>query len=195
MRRHLFLATAAILTLTSTALVAQTVTHQTHGAAAARGAKVMGFDQDKTSHHFYLHEDGGAIDIGVKDPKDEAIIHAIRIHLQKVASDFSQGDFSMPHEIHPPAAHAADHRVMGHGATPPATHSGRGDMSALFVPGAAKLSQLKGELRYAFSPTARGGRVDIRTTHADALAALHEFLRFQITEHFTGDTKEITPRK
>jgi hypothetical protein len=28
---------------------------------------VMGFDLDKTAHHFYLYEDGGAIDIAVKD--------------------------------------------------------------------------------------------------------------------------------
>ena len=27
----------------------------------------MGFDQHKTAHHFYLLEDGGAIDIAVKE--------------------------------------------------------------------------------------------------------------------------------
>jgi len=31
-----------------------------------RGAAVMGFDQDKTAHHFYLYEEGGAIDIGIR---------------------------------------------------------------------------------------------------------------------------------
>jgi len=38
-----------------------------HRSMNERGAMVMGFDQDKTVHHFYLYNDGGAIDIAVKD--------------------------------------------------------------------------------------------------------------------------------
>jgi hypothetical protein len=32
-----------------------------------------------------------------------------------------------------------------------------------------------------------GGRVRIHTSNARAVQAIHEFLRFQITEHQTGD--------
>jgi len=32
-----------------------------------RGAEVMGFDQENTSHHFLLYPDGGAIDVAVND--------------------------------------------------------------------------------------------------------------------------------
>ena len=40
--------------------------------------------------------------------------------------------------------------------------------------------------RYEELPT--GGRVRITTTDADALAAVHSFLRFQVEEHKTGDS-------
>ena len=36
----------------------QTPSHQ-------HAASVMGFDQDRTTHHFWLFPDGGAIDVGV----------------------------------------------------------------------------------------------------------------------------------
>ena len=32
-----------------------------------RGAMVMGFDQARTTHHFLLFNDGGAIDVSVND--------------------------------------------------------------------------------------------------------------------------------
>ena len=35
--------------------------------------------------------------------------------------------------------------------------------------------------------TAKGGRVDIVTSDPAALAAVHQFLKFQIAEHKTGD--------
>ena len=43
-----------------------------------RGAHVMGFDQSKTTHHFFLYEDGGSIDVSVKDqPHDNP--HLLRL--------------------------------------------------------------------------------------------------------------------
>jgi hypothetical protein len=41
----------------------------------------MGFDREKTTHHFYLHTDGGAIGVPSKDPSDKADLQAIRAHL------------------------------------------------------------------------------------------------------------------
>ena len=43
-----------------------------------RGAEVMGFDQEKTTHHFYLYADGGAIDVSVKGATDRTDLDAIR---------------------------------------------------------------------------------------------------------------------
>jgi len=71
-----------------------------HQTMNDRGAMVMGFDQDKTAHHFYLYEDGGAIDIAVKDPADTKNRDAIRAHLPHIAMMFGTGDFDAPMLVH-----------------------------------------------------------------------------------------------
>jgi len=60
----------------SSVILAFALAQSQHHAAA-----VMGFDQDKTTHHFYLFEDGGAIDVSVKDSADAKNRDAIRGHL------------------------------------------------------------------------------------------------------------------
>jgi hypothetical protein len=58
-------------------------------------------------------------------------------------------------------------------------------------PGVAVMKRLRGQIRYEFEPTERGGRVRIRTENSEALVAIHEFLRYQIRDHRTGDSGEI----
>ena len=41
-----------------------------HRDMLTRGAQAMGFDQERTVHHFLLYEDGGAIDVTVKETSD-----------------------------------------------------------------------------------------------------------------------------
>jgi hypothetical protein len=120
----------------------------------ARGDKAMGFDQAATTHHFFLHEDGGVIQVTVKDPRDKANLEAIRAHLPHIARMFAAGDFSMPHFIHEEN-----------------------------VPGAAAMTQLGDEIAYAYEEIQGGGRLRITTRHVRALSAAHEFLRYQITDH------------
>jgi hypothetical protein len=158
------LAATALALALSTPLLAQ----QTAGTAQhldARGKHVMGFDQQKTAHHFRLYEDGGAIEVGVKDTADAENLKAIRAHLPHIATMFADGQFDAPMLVH-------DTRN---------------------VPGAADLARLKSRLHYNFVETPAGGRVDIVTTDKEALAAVHAFLRFQITDHQTGDP--VTPAK
>jgi hypothetical protein len=155
--RYLIPATLALL-LTAT-LSAQDP-HLKH-----RGAAAMGFDQDKTAHHFLLFEDGGAIDVSVKDASDTTNRDAIRAHLPHIAEMFGAGNFDAPMFVH-------DTRT---------------------VPGVAALAAMKSSLKYTYSETPRGGRVDIVSTNAEAVKAVHQFLRFQITDHKTGDP--LTPRK
>jgi len=155
--------------LATTALLsAQTpATPGAHGSMHMRGEEAMGFDLEKTTHHFYLYEDGGAIEISVKEAADRANRDAIRAHLPHIAKMFGAGDFSTPHFIH------------------------GGD-----VPGAADLTKLKDKLAFEYRETARGGRVEVTTRDANALKALHAFLRYQITEHKTGDTFDLSkPRR
>jgi hypothetical protein len=133
----------------------------------ARGAAVMGFDQHKTAHHFYLHDDGGAIDIAVKSASDTADRDAIRAHLPHIAQMFGDGNFEAPMLIH----------------------------DSKNVPGTAAMTKLKGKITYKYTETPGGGRVDITTSDPAGVAAVHEFLRYQIAEHKTGDPKTVTKRK
>jgi hypothetical protein len=137
-----------------------------HRAMNERGAMVMGFDQEKTIHHFHLYDDGGAIDIAVKEASDTKNLDAIRAHLPHIAAMFGAGNFGAPMLIHDSGA----------------------------VPGADILKERKDEIRYNYVQTAMGGRVDITTADPAALAALHDFLRYQIVEHRTNDPVKITTR-
>ena len=62
------------------------------------------------------------------------------------------------------------------------------------VPGTDAMAKAKTAITYAYKETARGGRVDITTTNPAALAAVHEFLKFQIADHKTGDSLEVRKR-
>jgi len=130
-----------------------------------RGAHVMGFDQNKTTHHFLLYDDGGSIDVSVKDPSDTADRDAIRSHLPHIAAMFAAGNFDAPMLVH--------------------------DTN---VPGTSEMATMKDRLSYRFIETPNGGRVDIQTRDPDALAAVHKFLRFQISDHRTGDSTAIRKR-
>jgi hypothetical protein len=97
----------AILVLAS-AIQAQQANTQTpeqqHAEMMKRGDAGMGFSQDKTTHHFLLLKGGGAIQVNVNDPKDDATRSHIRMHLSHVAEMFSAGNFDVPMFIHDKAA-------------------------------------------------------------------------------------------
>jgi hypothetical protein len=131
------------------------------------GAMVMGFDQAAAAHHFYVFADGGRIAIDVKSTRDTTNRGAIRAHLAHTATMFGNGDFEAPMLVH-----------------------GTKD-----VPGIGVLAARHEKIAYRYAETAAGGRVDIVTTDAAALAALHDFLRYQIREHKTGDALKIVPRR
>jgi hypothetical protein len=141
-------------------------TQDPHQPMNDRAAMVMGFDQARTSHHFLLYEDGGAIDVTVKDPTDTADRDAIRSHLPHIAMMFGQGNFDAPMLVH----------------------------ATTDVPGIRTLAARKDQLRYSYRETPTGGRVEIVTTDHAALTALHAFLKYQIKEHQTGDPGTITKR-
>jgi hypothetical protein len=58
-------------------------------------------------------------------------------------------------------------------------------------PGGADMQRLRGKITYSIEETAAGGRVIIATADKEALAAVHNFLRFQIKEHKTDDPTEL----
>jgi hypothetical protein len=140
--------------------------HAAH--AAKRQAEVghrhehtTGVPGDGTRHHFLLAEDGGSIRLGVEDEAHTAAREAVREHLRAIARAFAEGDFSMPTAIHD--------RVP---------------------PGVDVMKARRDAIRYAYADTPAGGVVTIATDDAGAVAAVHEFLRFQIRDHGTGDPTE-----
>lgn len=123
-----------------------------------RGAIAMGFDQQATEHQFSLADDGGSIEVSVKDPGDTKNLSAIRSHLKEITSSFKQGDFGKPLQTH-----------------------------AELPPGADDMKARKDAIDYTYEETALGARVRIRTSDPEALKAVHSFLSYQIHEHRTGE--------
>lgn len=128
-----------------------------------RGDHVMGFSHDKATHHFLLYSDGGAIEVQANAAEDTATRDEIRMHFGHIAKMFAAGDFSSP--------------MLIHSQNPP---------------GVETMKRLRETLQYKLENTERGARIRITTKNADAVAAVHEFLRFQIKDHQTGDSGEVT---
>lgn len=127
-----------------------------------RGDEVMGFSHSKTTHHFRLIEDGGRIEVEANEASDVESKEQIRQHLKEIAEAFAEGRFDAPRKIH--------------GQTPP---------------GVELMEEMKESINYQFEPTESGGRVRITTSDPGALQAVHEFLRFQIQDHQTGDHLDV----
>ena len=58
-------------------------------------------------------------------------------------------------------------------------------------PGVPEMQRMKGDLSYKYVETDRGGKVLISAANPETLKAVHEFLRFQIEEHQTGDAEAV----
>jgi hypothetical protein len=53
------------------------------------------------------------------------------------------------------------------------------------------MKRLSGKIQYTYAETPTGARVVIKTADPSALDAIHDFLRYQIREHETGDPETI----
>ena len=136
--------------------------HAKHTAVDERGDRVMGFSHEKTKHSFKLHDDGGAVEVRANDEADAESIEAIRAHLKEIAKEFTAANFAKPKEIH-------DREPDG-------------------VP---VMKELGSRVTYTYEKIERGGRVRIRTAERRGVEAVHQFLKFQIDDHRTGDSKHL----
>jgi len=127
------------------------------------GDEAMGFPHEKTTHHFRLYSDGGAVEVTANDKNDSSNVEAIRSHLTHIVTMFSNGDFSLP--------------VFIHDRVPP---------------GVPVMKEKRLEIAYTFETLSVGGRVRIKTSNPRALEAVHNFLRFQIQDHHTRDSEDIS---
>ena len=125
-------------------------------AMQARGKMAMGVDQYSSWHRFDPLADGGRI-VLQSDAADTAGTVTIRAHLKDIAARFAAGDFAIPGFVH-----------------------------AQRVPGTPVMAAKRAAIRYVFHPLPGGGEVRIVTRDSAAVAAVHEFLAFQRTEHHVG---------
>ena len=132
-----------------------------HGAVERQHDHATGIPQGVAVHRFLLSPEGGSIRLEVKDASAPAERERVRAHLRTVARAFQTGDFTLPMAIH--------------GQVPP---------------GVPVMKERRTAIRYSYAPTERGGLVTIATKDARALDAVHQFLRFQIADHGTGDPTE-----
>ena len=120
----------------------------------ARGATVMPFDQQRTTHVFHSTSTGGVQSVVAKDRADLKQIVLVRAHLRKEASRFAVGDFTDPMAIH-----------------------------GMKMPGLDTLRHGAGRVRVAYSTIARGAQISYTTTEPSLVAALHEWFDAQLMDH------------
>ena len=119
-----------------------------------RGALVMPFDLEATTHIFAPTEDGGLQTLVADDPADEEQIALIRSHLRDEVAAFKQGDYGDPATIH------------GH------------DM-----PGLSVLESSTDKLMISYRDLPGGGEVTYRSTDATVIQALHDWFQAQLMDH------------
>jgi hypothetical protein len=155
-----------VATLLATPDAGSPATHSHSADHAAgvdhRGDQGMGFSHRTTAHHFTLTGDGGIISADALDPADTATRDSIRGHFGHIAHAFSSGDFDLPMFIHD-----------------------------RMPPGAEAMKRLRAKISYRKEDTPQGARMVVKTGNPEALAAVHDFLRFQIADHRTGDSTDV----
>jgi hypothetical protein len=160
--------TATLLLAAQHPAMPQGMSHEEHlkqmekdKALKKRGVDAMGFDQEATTHHFKLTPNGGAIEVTANNATGSTVVADVRSHLRSIASEFLSGNFDKPFQTH--------------GEVPP---------------GVAGMQNSR-VISYKYEDLPSGGAVRIQTSDARALEAVHEFLRYQITEHRTGDPLDV----
>ena len=82
--------------------------------------------------------------------------------MKEIAADFTSGNFTKPEEI----------------------HAGMPD-------GVDVMTELGAAVAYRYEELENGARVRIVTKDARGIDAVHRFLRFQISDHHTGDPANV----
>ena len=125
-----------------------------YAAMQERGKMVMGVDQYTSAHVFEDLPDGGRVVLERDDTTDTGGVAAIRLHLRDIATAFRAGDFTKPFQVH-----------------------------AQIVPGTALMRAHRAAVEYEVIERPRGGEVRMRSSDPAAVAAIHEFLAFQRSDH------------
>jgi hypothetical protein len=159
-RRALLLAAAATAALSSGCADDSVATTPTSAAAsrqaevAERGASVMPFDLERTTHHFTKTGAGGVQTVVADDPTDTNQITLIRQHLTAEVDRFRRGDFTDPGRIH-----------------------------GTEMPGLEALRAHGGRITIAYASTPDGARATYTTSDSRLRDALHAWFDAQVSDH------------
>ena len=129
-----------------------------HGAGVDHRHDSLGMSHEASRHNFRLYANGGAIELRATKEGDDETIQAIRDHLRDVVKQFERGEFGTPQFVH---GHSPD--------------------------GIETMAKRKNAIDWKYEDLPEGGRIRIRTADTVSLAAVHDFLKFQVIEHRTGD--------
>jgi hypothetical protein len=121
---------------------------------AERGASVMPFDLERTTHRFSKTETGGVQTVVADDPDDSTQIGLIQQHLRHEAEQFRGGNFTDPADIH-----GSD------------------------MPGLTALRNSAGKITIDYATTADGARITYTSTDTDLRSALHAWFDAQVSDH------------
>ncbi len=129
-------------------------------AVATRGAKVMPFSLDATTHVFDVNQSGGTQRVIADDPSDSNQIRLIREHLRKEAAAFKRGDFADPAAIHGNA-----------------------------MPGLAALKAGFKDIDVRYRDLPNGAEISYRTDERRLAAAVADWFDAQLSDHGDDATK------
>ena len=160
MRRGRAVALAAAAAIVAAGLVAAGYLWASGGEedrqaeVAERGAAVMPFDLERTTHVFKALPDGGVQTVVADSPEDDEQVGLIRSHLRDEAARFERGEFSDPASVH------------GHE-----------------MPGLADLRAGFRRIDVAYEAIDAGGRIRYATRDRELVQAIHEWFRAQVADH------------
>jgi hypothetical protein len=128
---------------------------QRQADVASRGADVMPFSLEATTHVFTATSDGGTQRVVAKSLTDTKQVDLVRGHLHELQVQFLKGDFSGPTHIH--------------GAE---------------MPGLAELKASKlGQVAIDYKDVEGGAELTYRTTDPKLVEALHAWFDAQLQDH------------
>lgn len=121
---------------------------------AEKGADVMPFDLDATTHIFEKNDEGGLQQVVVDNPDDTEQIALIRTHLAEEAERFQQGDFHDPQMIHGDDMAGLHALVMG-----------------------------ADEIEITYSELSDGAQILYTTANTELIDAIHDWFDAQVADH------------
>ena len=119
-----------------------------------KGATVMPFNLNQTTHIFKKTNDGGIQQVVVKDANNTSQISLIRMHLQMEAQSFQKGDFQDPAKLH------------------------GGNM-----PGLQDLSSGAAQMKITYSDLPNGGQITYTTSNTNLVTSIHTWFDAQLSDH------------